>query len=161
MNGSIFSSYMVCKRQAWFVSRNIDFSKDNELMQLGKLIHERNRRKGREIRIEGLCIDTFQGNEGDITILEIKKSSKMSGHHKYQVYFYLWRLEKIGVRAKGVIFYPVEKKRVSVEFTEDIRKDVEKKLEEARKVIGSTEPPRREWKPYCKKCSYYDFCWVE
>lgn len=94
MNGSLFASYFVCKRQTWFLSRNIEFCKENDLVQIGKVIHEKNRRKGKEVRIGNICIDMIDVDDGRIKILEVKKSSRLCTHQKYQVYFYLYYLKR-------------------------------------------------------------------
>jgi len=161
MNGTLFASYFACKRQTWFLSRHIEFSKENELMMLGRLIHKKNRRKTKEIRIGNLCIDMIDSRDGNLKILEVKKSSKLTLPQKYQVYFYLYILKEMGIQAKGEIFYPKEKKRVKLELNKEVEIIVRKTLKEITNLINQETPPVPQRKPYCEKCSFYDFCWVE
>ncbi|RLC37242.1 CRISPR-associated protein Cas4 [candidate division Kazan bacterium] len=161
MNGILFCSYFACKRQTWFLSRHIEFSKENEFMMLGKLIHEKNRRKMKEVRIGNVCIDMVDTRNGNFKILEVKKSSKLTTPQKQQVYFYLYILKEIGVQAKGEIFYPKEKKRIKLELNKETEMAIRKNIQEINNLIKQKLPPLPKRKAYCEKCSFYDFCWVE
>jgi len=68
-------------------------------------------------------------------------------------------LKRFGVDVKGVLHYPLLKRTVNVELTEERAKEMEAVLEEMRKVISGGEPPQVDRKPYCRKCSYYELCW--
>ncbi|MDK4492284.1 CRISPR-associated protein Cas4, partial [Fusobacterium necrophorum] len=75
--------------------------------------------------------------------------------------YYLYYLEKKGLTGmKGILDYPLLKQKVEVELTEMDRKNLEKILSEIEKIMKSSIPPDLEKKSICKKCAYFDLCFV-
>jgi|GEM_PF-6934261 len=66
-------SYLICKRQAWLISRGIEGYQKNEYLDLGRLIHEKtySRYKHEEILLPGIKIDVFYKDKKSIAIGEI------------------------------------------------------------------------------------------
>ncbi|AFK21716.1 CRISPR-associated protein Cas4 [Pyrococcus sp. ST04] len=160
ITGLMVQYYFTCKRELWFFSRGINFDFENEDMLIGKIIHEEYYdREWKEILLEDIKIDALSTKKG-LKVIEIKKSSKLEEPAKWQLKYYLYYLRKAGVEAVGVITYPKEGKREVVKLTEEDIKTLEDALKDIEKIVSSPTPPRPEKKPYCKKCSYRDFCWV-
>ena len=156
--GSQVNYFFVCWRKLWFFSRHLDLEADSDLVLLGKLLHETGYpRKFKEVSIGRVKID-FLEHGGEIH--EVKRSRRMEKAHLFQLLYYLYYLKKLGVKAHGVLHYPLLKKTVKVELSEDREKEVETVLENMKHVISRNEPPPAEKKPYCKKCSYYELCWI-
>ncbi|HIE33882.1 MAG TPA: Dna2/Cas4 domain-containing protein, partial [Candidatus Altiarchaeales archaeon] len=65
-----------------------------------------------------------------------------------------------GIDASGVLVFPREKKRENLYLTPEIEKKFRRIFYEMGKISRLKNPPRAERKRYCKKCSYYDLCWV-
>lgn len=40
LSGSIIQAYLICKRQAWFVSRQIEGDQYNEFLEIGRMLSE-------------------------------------------------------------------------------------------------------------------------
>ena len=70
-------------------------------------------------------------------------------------------MKKAGVNACcGVIHYPKNMRKVEVSFSEDDFKDVEKTIEKIKEVIDLPNPPPVKRSSFCKKCSYYEYCYI-
>jgi CRISPR-associated exonuclease Cas4 len=131
---------------------------NSDLVLLGKLLHEEGyRRKFKEVNIGRVKIDFLERGKGEIH--EIKRSKRLEKAHLFQLLYYLYYLKKIGVDVKGVLHYPLLKRTLKVELTEENEKELESILEEIRKIIELPTPPTVDKKSFCKKCSYYELCW--
>jgi len=75
--------------------------------------------------------------------------------------YYLWYLKNIkGVEVKGIITYPKERKKIEINLTPELEKEIEISLKNINQIIFKPNPPKSEKKKYCRKCSYFEFCWV-
>ena len=148
--------YYICHTKLWLFSHNITMERESELVDIGKLIHEKSYRDHRELQIGDIAIDFLR--KGDrIEVHEIKKSRSMEKAHVMQVVYYLYYLRKRGIEATGVIDYPKLRRRKNVELNEENKREIEKALKEIGKIVnGDMPPPIR--KKICKKCAYYEFC---
>ena len=107
-----------------------------------------------------IAID-FIKKRGEITIYEVKKSSKLEEPAKYQLYYYLWYLKnKLGKIVRGEVVYPKEKTSDTLYLTPEIEKEIQLIIEDIPKIISRNSPPPISRKPYCKNCSYYNLCYV-
>lgn len=132
---------------------------NSELVSLGKLLHENSyKREKKEIQIGPIKID-FIGKDG--VIHEIKKTPSVEKAHAWQVKYYIWFLKQLGVEnIKGEIDYPKLKKRTEIELLPEDENEIEKILQNIEKIILSEEIPATINKGICKKCSYYELCYV-
>ncbi|MEZ0538009.1 CRISPR-associated protein Cas4 [Caldicellulosiruptoraceae bacterium PP1] len=160
ITGSLFQSYLICKRQVWLMAHKIVPDQEHPLIELGRIIDQESyKRDKKNIFFEGVTIDMVKKQEGTFIICEIKKSSKALDAAKLQLEFYLYRLLQKGIDVKGEILVPEEKKRTLVELNgenilkiEDIIKDIEK-------ITTLEKPPELAKNKYCKNCGYKEFCW--
>jgi len=131
----------------------------SESVELGKLLHEQSyKREKKEIQIGPIKID-FIGKDG--VIHEIKKTPSVEKAHTWQLKYYIYYLKKLGVRnIKGEIDYPKLKKRTEIELTEEDENELEKIIKSIEEIISSEEVPEVINKSICKKCSYYELCYV-
>ena len=67
----------------------------------------------------------------------------------------------MGIERKGSLNYVKEKKVDEVILGEEEEKSIEEILIEIKKILELRYPPKVEKYPYCRKCSYYDFCYVK
>lgn len=129
----------------------------SELVKLGKILNDSAyNRKLKGVRIGNMQID-FLGDS--CKVHEVKKAKTPLKSHEYQVLFYLYQLKKIGIDAKGVINYPLIRKNISVRLTESNKIELLKTVDKAEKMLSNSEPPNAVKIPFCKSCSYYNFCW--
>lgn len=158
VTGVMIQYYIACKRELWLFSKQINMNYDNEDILIGRLIHEKSySRKNKSINFGEIAIDFI--NNKNLTVFEIKKSSKLEEPVRYQLYYYLWYIKKFtGRDVKGVILYPTEKKREEVKLTRKIEEEIEEIVENIKKILKKENPPPVIFRPYCRRCSYYEFC---
>jgi len=161
ITGIMVQYYIACKRELWFFTNQINMNYDNEDISIGKLIHEKSySRERKSINLGEVAFD-FAKTGKDITLFEIKKSSKLQEPVRWQLYYYMWYVKQSTEKnVKGVIVYPKEKKREKLELNSQIENRIHKIIEDIEKISLLKFPPSIKLKPYCKKCSYYELCMV-
>jgi CRISPR-associated exonuclease Cas4 len=149
--------YFVCKTKLWLFSRNVSMEHESDLVKLGSLLHrEFFGREERDISLGPIAVDVVRKGD-EVEIVEVKKSEAMEKADYYQVLYYLYYLSKFGIKARGRISYPKQRKSLEVRLgNEEIRK-IEEILKDIAEIV-SGEAPKPEYKRYCRKCSYFDFC---
>ncbi len=148
--------YYICHTKLWLFSHNITLERENELVEMGKLIHETSYKAHREVKIDDIAIDFIRRGE-IVEVHEVKKSSKMEKAHRMQVIYYLYYLKERGIEARGVIDYPKARRRVVVELTPEDEEEIKSALKDIEIIIDGPVPPPHK-KGICKKCAYYEFC---
>ncbi len=154
--------YIVCKRQLWFFSNKIQMEEFSEDVLIGKIISEETfkREKFKELSIENLKIDYIKIKD-EIIVNEVKKSRKLEESHIWQVKYYIFRLKKLGLPCyRGIIHYPKLFKKLEVEYKESDSPKIEEALLKIDEIIKQEKPPEVINKPYCRKCSYFELCYI-
>lgn len=151
--------YFVCHRELWLFSHEIRMEQNSELVALGKLLHESSyKREHKEIQIGPIKID-FIGRDG--VVHEVKKTPSVEEAHAWQVKYYLWYLKQLGVlHVTGEIDYPKLKKRTEVILTAEDEARIEEILQDIQRIVDTAAIPDVIHKSLCKKCSYYELCYV-
>ncbi|MDO4787603.1 MAG: CRISPR-associated protein Cas4 [Johnsonella sp.] len=160
ISGVMVNYYFVCPRKLWYFTRDIQMEEDNSLVGMGKLIDENcYSREKKSIMIDEIInIDFIRSWK---IIHEVKKSRKLDEAGKWQLKYYIWILRNKGVEIeKGIIDYPVLKQREEVYLTKEEEEELIKKLEEIEKIINLKKAPEVLNKSYCKKCAYYELCYI-
>jgi CRISPR-associated exonuclease Cas4 len=156
--------YHVCHRKLWFFANGIRMEHTSETVAEGKLIGENSyperAEKYTEVEIDGIKIDFYDAKNK--VVHEVKKSDKVEKAHIAQVKYYIYKLEQQGIEGvTGLIEYPKMRERETVHLTGEDREAIKRWEIEIKKIIENKECPSLLNKPICKKCSYYDFCYVE
>jgi len=152
--------YVACRRELWFFGHDINLNEFDENVLIGRQVHKKSfSRKRRNVCIDGcIALDVLDSGEG-VTVFEVKKSSSLEEPVRMQTYYYLWYLKhRKGVEADAVLKYPSEKKEEVLELTPDVESRVEDILEDVPRVLSLSSPPEAVKKPYCRRCSYFEFC---
>lgn len=160
ITGIMVYYYEVCQRKLWYFLHEIQMESDNSNVILGRLLEENTyTRDEKKITIDGVInIDFFRTKK---VLHEIKKSKVMEQASILQVQYYLYYLEKKGlVGMKGILDYPLLKQKVEVELTEVDRKHLDEILPKIEMIMMLDVPPDIEKKSICKKCAYFDLCFV-
>jgi len=155
--------YIICKRKLWLFSKGVNYENQSELVALGKLLDETSYRNKKDKNLwEGLTFKLdFFTQDGQLIIHEVKHSNKLEEAHELQIKFYLWALKKLGLEPlKGILHYPKQKVVKDVFLTPEDETIIEKALTEVEKIKNLSKPPEVERKSYCKKCAYYEYCFV-
>ena len=155
--GTQVNYFFVCRRKLWLLSHDLEMEEKSDLVLLGKLLHETGyKRKFKEVSLGRIKIDFLEhGTE----VHEIKRSRRIEKAHLYQILYYLYYLKSLGVDARGVLNYPLLKKRVRVDLNNEKEKELENILVEIGEILSSSMPPEALRLPYCRRCSYYELCW--
>ena len=162
IRGTEVAYYIVCKRKLWLFSRGISFERFSDYVEIGKVISESffKREKLKEVELNSSKIDFIKFSD-EIIVNEIKKSRKLEEAHIWQTKFYIYQLQKIGINCRfGIIHYPKLLRKVDVELSEDDKNKIEEALSKIEEIKLLENPPEIKEKPYCKKCAYYEFCFL-
>lgn len=160
ISGVMVNYYFICPRKLWYFTRDIQMEEDNSLVGMGKLIDEDSySREKKSIMIDEIInIDFIRSWK---IIHEVKKSRKLDEAGKWQLKYYIWVLRNKGVEIeKGIIDYPVLKRREEVYLTRKEEEELIGKLMEIEKIISLEKAPEVLNKSYCKKCAYYELCYI-
>lgn len=153
--------YYICPREVWLMAHELNPEQDNPLVELGRIFHEyAYKKEKKEISLDGMKLDLLKRGENDYIICEVKKSSRFEMPAKMQLAYYLYKLKRIGMEAKGELLIPKEKKRIKIELNEELEKEIEKTVEHIKEVIAKEKPPPPRKIKYCRKCAYRYFCWA-
>ncbi|WP_143823754.1 CRISPR-associated protein Cas4 [Halosegnis longus] len=151
--------YHVCRRELWFMSRGIDIDREATNIQRGAHVDETSYQDRRHsYQINGrLQLDVL--DSGDV--MEVKVSSALEKPARMQLLYYLWYLDEVlDIERDGVLAYPRERTRETVELDEEAREEVEATVRGILNTVEQEAPPELEKKPYCDACLYQEFCWV-
>ena len=159
ITGTQINYYFVCHRKLWLFCHHIQMEHTSEFVEMGSLLHEHSYiRKRKEIQIGGIKIDFFDKNRGVIN--EVKKSKAIEESHIWQLKYYIYFFKKLGMEVTGQIDYPLIRKRENVQLQNGDEKRIENIMEDIHKITASEKPPDVIDKKFCKKCSYYELCYI-
>lgn len=161
VTGTHINYYFVCKRKLWLFSNGINMEHTSDAVLLGRLVDESTyERKDKGIDIdETIVIDWI--DEKNAVLHEVKKSDSMEEAHRWQVLYYLWYLKQKGAGGfSGEIDYPKIKQKTDVELTSEAETELTDLLGKIETAMIAERPPERLSRRFCKKCSYYELCWI-
>lgn len=159
ITGMMVYYYNVCKRKLWFFSNEINMEDCSEDVKIGALLDQKSySREDKHINIDNVINIDFFGNENILN--EIKKSNKIEEATIWQVKYYLYYLKQRGVVITAKIDYPLLKKNVYVELTDEDEINIEGMLQDIESITGSDTAPDKLQSGICKKCAYYDLCYI-
>lgn len=160
VTGVMVQYYKVCTRELWYYIHQINMNYNNDDIEIGKLIHENSyKREKKEIRA-GIIVFDFVQTKDKVQIFEIKKSSKLPIGALYQLYYYLYILEKEKINAEGILLFPKERQRETIELNDEIREEMKEIIKNIEKIANNETPPQSRQKPYCKRCSFQELCMI-
>ena len=160
ITGLMVYYYEVCKRKLWYFVNEIQLEENNSNVILGKLLEENTyTRDEKKINIDGVInIDFIRSKK---ILHEIKKSNSIEPASLLQVQYYLYYLEKKGlIGLKGILDYPLLKQTIEVNLTDEDRENLDNIIIGIKKILRKKSPPTLEKKGICKKCAYFDLCFV-
>ncbi len=173
INATLINLYHVCKREMWLHANGIRMEHTSEVVADGKLIGETTYPQraekytevelsvpfGADINLTGK-IDFYDARNK--VIHETKRSDSIVEAHEWQVKFYIWLLAKNGVDgATGILEYPKLRHTASVELSADDVFLLQQAVSQIVAIVESELCPPRINSKICRRCSYFDFCYVE
>lgn len=154
--------YFHCKRQCYLAGNRLNLEDNSEQVQIGKALHKEkeDKHKNTEIQIEHVKIDGLTKEY----IVEYKKSDADVEACRWQVLLYLSELKKKGIVRKGKIEFIEKKKGTTrteyLELTPEIEEQLIKYKMQIEELIQQEEMPPVLNKVSCKKCAYYEYCYI-
>lgn len=160
ISGTMFYYYFVCKRKLWFFANEIQLESENEDVIIGKLIDENSySRELKHVLIDNTVnIDFIK--EWKI-LHEVKKQKSVEEAGIWQLKYYIYFLRQRGIKIeKGVLDYPKLKKREEIFLSKEDEERIKNILLEIREIINLKQPPKLEKLKICKKCAYFEYCYI-
>ncbi|MBC8591064.1 CRISPR-associated protein Cas4 [Wansuia hejianensis] len=160
ITGVMVYYYFICKRKLWYFSNDVSMEHNSELVGIGRLIDENSyKREKKSILVDEMInIDFLKDWK---VIHEVKKSRKLDEAGKWQLKYYIWVLRNKGVEIeKGILDYPVLRKREEIFLTASEEKELMNVLKQIKDIIERELPSGVINKPFCKKCAYYELCYI-
>lgn len=159
IGGTEINYLFICPTKLWYFSKGITMEQENEWVDLGRFLHER--RYGseeKEVQIGSIKID-FIRRKDYIEVHEVKLGKSMEKAHEMQALYYLYYIKRLGIGAKAVLHYPKlnETKVITLDGREE---EVEAAIREVQRIKSLLTPPEPVKSKRCKKCAYYELCWV-
>ena len=134
ITGVMIYYYFVCKRKLWYFCHEIRMEAENEDVILGKILDESSYSKNeKHINIDNIINIDFISEHKELH--EVKKSKAVEDAGIWQVKYYLYYLKKRNVDGlHGVIDYPLLKKNVDVELSDEDCKKLDDIIKEIIKI---------------------------
>jgi CRISPR-associated exonuclease Cas4 len=164
-SGTHIAYYHICHRKLWLFHHAIRMEHTSDVVAEGRLIHETSypdrARRYTELSLGPVKIDYYDPKER--LVHEVKKTAQMEDAHFAQVKYYLWYLAQNGMEgATALLEYPKLKQTESIALDEATAEAIPHWLSDIERIVSGSAPPSRlSKKTFCKKCSYFDFCWSE
>ncbi len=160
ITGVMIYYYFVCKRKLWYFVNEINMEAENEDVMLGKFLDEHSyKRDEKHINIDNIINIDFIKEHKELH--EIKKSRAIEEAGIWQVKYYLFYLKQRGITGlKAKIDYPLLKKNIVVELSDDDEQRLREIIEEIKTIHMLAQPPSLNKKKICNKCAYYDLCFI-
>ncbi|BDZ66722.1 CRISPR-associated protein Cas4 [Methanobacterium ferruginis] len=160
--GTQINYYFICKTKLWFFSHHIKMEQESDLVSMGKQLHQGTyQREKRDYTIDNLISIDFIKKGDLLEVHEVKKSKKMEKAHEYQLLYYLYYLNVVkGVqKLVGVINYPKMRQKMTLEWDGSREDEIRELTKEITSLIDG-DLPKPIKTPACRKCAYYELCWV-
>jgi len=157
VTGVMMQYYHVCERELWFASRYLEINRENASVARGTRVDESAYADEREnLSLGMISLDLLQ----DGRVVEVKPSSTLEEPARMQLSYYLWYLEEVADESRtGVLAHPTERRRETVELTDERKSKVEESICGIYEIVTRDTPPEAVEKPFCSSCAYHDFCW--
>ena len=164
VTGTLISYYFYCHRRLWLHANDIKLEDNSEDVSMGVLIEEsaysQRSEKYKQIELGPIKIDFFDWQNK--IIHEVKKSSKFHETHIWQIKYYIYIMEKAGIKGvTGILEYPTERKKENVFLSQPDRIRIDELKNEITQIIQSERCPPVLNNHKCKNCAYNDFCYAK
>jgi len=159
ITGTEINYLFICPTKLWYFAKGITMEQESERVELGRFLHEqRYANEEKEVLVGSIKIDFIR--RGDVVeVHEVKLGRSMEKAHEMQALYYLYYLRKLGIKAKAVLHYPKLNETKEV-VLDDRAREIEEAIREAERIKSLPAPPEPIKSRKCKKCAYYELCWV-
>ena len=143
-------------------AHRLNLEDNSEIVRIGKAIHEDKAKSSEnsEIKIDNIALDKINSKY----VVEIKKSDADIEACKWQLLYYLKILKDKGIERKGKLEFieknKTDRKIIFIELNEEIEKELNEHISKIEELLSMDELPTVINKPACKKCAYYEYCYI-
>lgn len=160
ITGLMVYYYFICQRKLWYFLNEINMEQNSELVSIGKIIDETTyAREKKGILIDNTVNIDFVKNGA--VLHEVKKTKAIEEAAIWQIKYYMYYLEKRGVKnIEAQIDYPLLRETKEVFLEEEDREILENIEKNIAEIKNLEKPPEVLNAKFCKKCAYFDLCYV-
>ena len=160
ITGEMIYYYFVCQRKLWYFVNEINMEQNSELVSIGKILDETSyKREKKSILIDNTINIDFIKN-GAI-LHEVKKTKSIEEAGIWQLKYYMYYLQKRGVQTiKAEIDFPLLREKKEIVLEDDDIKILKTIVKNINDIASEEKPPQKIDEKICKKCAYYDLCYV-
>ena len=160
ITGVMIYYYFICERKLWYFINEINMEQNNELVSIGKILDETSyTREKKNIMIDNTINIDFIKN-GAI-LHEVKKTKAIEEAGVWQVKYYMYYLEKRGIKnIQAKIDFPLLRETKEITLEEEDKKVLDNIIQNIEELAKTDKPPKPIDSKICKKCAYYDLCYV-
>ena len=160
LTGTIVNYYTHCKRQCWLFYNHINMEDNSEDVRVGRVLHELKEDKKTELSIENIKVDKITKEY----VVEVKKSDADINAAADQLRYYMIVLASKGIVRKGRLEC-IEKRKQNrkihyINIDEGEKEVLLKQYRQIETFLESSAPPPAIYAPKCKRCSYFDYCFI-
>lgn len=160
ITGVMIYYYFICERKLWYFTNEINMEQNSELVSLGKILDESSyNRENKNILIDNTINVDFIKNGA--VLHEVKKTKAIEEAGIWQVKYYMYYLENKGVKnVTAKIDFPLLRETKEIVLEQEDRTVLENVIKNIEDIARKDKPPRPIEQKMCKKCAYYDLCYV-
>lgn len=160
LTGTVVNYYFHCKRQCWLFANLLNLEDNSEDVRIGKVLHELKSQAKEELSIDSIKLDKITADY----VVEMKKSDADLSAAKAQLIYYLVVLQDKGVVRKGQLVCLEKGNQTKSSYVIDLAEEDMQLLRqtyvEIAMFIHTPTPPAPILVQKCKKCAYYEYCFI-
>ena len=161
INGTLMNYYIHCPRQCYLHANRLNMENNSEDVKIGKALHEEKYKDddSSQIAIDNIKLDKLTKDY----LTETKKSDADVEASRWQLIYYLYVLKEKGINRKGKLEFiqkNKDKKVMIVELNDEVEVELLNKMNEIQKLMQNQKVPDVVERKHCKKCAYYDYCFI-
>lgn len=160
ITGVMVYYYFICPRKLWYFTNEINMEQNSELVAIGKILDETSyTRENKEILIDNTINIDFVKNGA--VLHEVKKTKAIEEAGIWQIKYYMYYLEKRDVKnVKAEIDFPLLRETKEIILEKQDKEILEKVIKNIEEIANQEKPPKIINSKICKKCAYFDLCYV-
>ena len=160
ITGMMIYYYFLCTKKLWYFMNELSMEQNSELVSIGKILDETSyEREKKNVLIDGTINVDFIDN--GMVLHEVKKTKAIEEAGIWQIKYYMYYLDSKGVNnITAEIDYPLLREKKEVFLEEEDRNTIDNAIQNIREIIKSEKLPMINQDRKCKKCSYFDLCYV-
>jgi len=160
ITGLMVYYYFICERKLWYFTNEISMEQNSELVAIGTILDESSyTREKKNILIDNTINIDFIKNGA--VLHEVKKTKAIEEAGIWQVKYYMYYLENKGIKnITAKIDFPLLRETKEIILEPEDRNVIENVIKNIEEISKMNKPPKIINEKICKKCSYYDLCYV-